>query len=115
MRKRFHLPLPLAERLREVRHDRGLTQMDLARICRMSYTTISQFETGARTPCLANLTKVAKALDVSIDYLVGRTDNRAAHLFPGEHLRSLGLDHRDLELLETIASRLVNGERPDPA
>lgn len=41
----------------------------------MGQNTISQYETGAREPCFKDLIAIADYFDVSIDYLVGRTDN----------------------------------------
>ena len=102
----------IRERLREVRMERGLSQTVLARNAGMPHTVISQFETGARSPGLLSLLRLAAELDVSLDYLTGRTDNRAAHLLSGGYLREGGLDERDLELLKTIAERLAVGGRP---
>ena len=36
--------------------------------------TISRYETGAREPGISDLIRIAGYFDVSIDYLVGRTD-----------------------------------------
>ena len=41
----------------------------------MGQNTISQYETGAREPSFKDLIAIADYFDVSIDYLVGRTDN----------------------------------------
>lgn len=37
--------------------------------------TMVQYKNGNRVPSIENLIKIADYLDVSIDYLVGRTDN----------------------------------------
>lgn len=79
----------------------------------MAHTVISQFETGARSPGLHSLLRLATALDVSLDYLTGRTDNRAAHLFSGGYLREGGLSEQDLELLKIIAERLATQGHSD--
>ncbi|MYE11882.1 MAG: helix-turn-helix transcriptional regulator [Gammaproteobacteria bacterium] len=95
------------ERLRAVRLERGLTQRQLADVCQLPHTAVSQFETGARTPGFSRLLRLAAALEVSIDYLAGRTDSRAAHLFSGGEFEALGLSEEDLELLQSIAQRLA--------
>lgn len=41
----------------------------------MSQNTISRYETGTREPSNDDLIAIADYFDVSIDYLVGRTDN----------------------------------------
>ena len=97
-------------RLRDVRLERGLTQRELADLCQLPHSAVSQFETGARTPGFTRLVKLATALDVSIDYLAGRTDRRTAHLFSGGEFTALGLSERDLELLRSIARRLAHGD-----
>jgi len=65
-----------AERLRTARVMRGLTQTQLACKIGRNKTTISHFESinEARQPCLGNLVKLADALDVSTDFLLGRTN-----------------------------------------
>ncbi len=61
-------------RLRNARDSRGLSQADLARKTGLQPAAISHFETGQRTPSFANLRKLSDALNVSIDYLLGRID-----------------------------------------
>lgn len=41
----------------------------------MSQTTISRYENGEREPSIADLIQIADYFDVSIDYLLERTDN----------------------------------------
>ena len=64
-----------AESLRLARKRRDLTVEALARICSMSQPNISHFESGRREPSLANLRKIAVALDVTADYLLGLTND----------------------------------------
>ena len=79
-------------------------------MCQLPHSAVSQFETGARAPGFAKLLKLAAALDVSLDYLAGRTDSRAAHLFSGDAFGVQGLSEGDLELLRQIAGRLAGGD-----
>lgn len=65
----------LAERLREVRRDRKMTQEYLAEKANVSRPNLAKFETGKSIPTLETLSKIADALDVSIDYLLGRTNS----------------------------------------
>lgn len=41
----------------------------------MSQNTISRYETGEREPSFAELIKIADYFNVSIDYILDRTDN----------------------------------------
>ena len=66
------------ERLRTAREKRGLSQGDLANRARFQASAISHFETGTRKPSFDNLRRLADALEVTTDYLLGRvTDDQA--------------------------------------
>ena len=68
-------PSTFGQRLREARRLRAWTQERLAKESRVPAAMVSHFETGARQRAsAANLVKLAKALSVSVDYLLGRTD-----------------------------------------
>lgn len=58
------------EALRTVREMRGLSQRELAAAVGVSQSAIAQIETGRTQPTLANLKKIAEALDVTICELV---------------------------------------------
>lgn len=51
-----------------------MSREDLAKKIDLSYSTVSKYETGVREPDLKTLGEISKALDVSIDYLMGITD-----------------------------------------
>ena len=53
---------------------RRMTQAEVATMAGMSSATISHFETGQREPGPANLVKLADALGVTTDFLLGRTE-----------------------------------------
>lgn len=61
------------ELLQQTRKMRELNQEELAKKAGLASTAISHFESGARKPSFDNLRKLADALEVSIDYLMGRT------------------------------------------
>ncbi|MBR5471896.1 MAG: helix-turn-helix transcriptional regulator [Oscillibacter sp.] len=62
-------------RLKELRKARYITQLKMALDLNMSQNTISRYETGEREPGLAELVKIADYLNVSVDYLLERTEN----------------------------------------
>lgn len=64
-----------AERLRLLRNQKNLKQSELGEIVGLTYTAISDIERGRRTTTIEKLVAIADYFDVSIDYLVGRTDN----------------------------------------
>ena len=64
-----------SERLRELRKSSSLTQPALAQIARISERAMRKFESGENLPNLAVLLPLADYFDVSLDYLVGRSDD----------------------------------------
>lgn len=62
-------------KLREIRKKFGISQLKLALDLNTNQNTISRYETGEREPGINELIKIADYFDVSIDYLLGRTDN----------------------------------------
>ena len=62
-------------RLRELRKARRITQVRLAMELNMSQNTVSRYENGEREPGIAELIKIADYFDVSVDYLLERTEN----------------------------------------
>ena len=64
-----------SQRLSAARKFRGLSQIDLARKTRLKQSAVSQFETGRRAPSFHNLLRLADALEVSADFLLGRSNS----------------------------------------
>ena len=61
-------------RLRTARAARKVSQSELARSANLQPSAVSHFETGTRKPSFDNLKRLADALRVTTDYLLGRTD-----------------------------------------
>lgn len=63
----------LSENIRRIRKKKSLSQEKLARLADISNNTLVKIEMGmAKEPTITTVTKIANALDVSIDELVGR-------------------------------------------
>lgn len=62
-------------RLKELRKQRGISQLKLAMDLSMNQNSISRYESGIREADYATLIKLADYFQVSIDYLLERTDN----------------------------------------
>ncbi len=62
-------------RLKEIRSIKGLTQKQVADALELSTVAIQNYENNRRKPTYDILISMADYFDVSIDYLVGRTDN----------------------------------------
>ena len=63
-------------RLRELRRERGITQLKLGLDLNMSQNTISRYETGTHEAGYAELCRIADYFGVTVDYLLERTDKR---------------------------------------
>ncbi len=61
-------------RIRELREDQDLTQAYMARLLNVTQRTYSRYETGEHVIPLELLCKIADFHNVSVDYLLGRTD-----------------------------------------
>ena len=63
-------------RLKELRLKKGLTQKELAQKLNMQNTAISKYELNQRKPDTETLLEISKFFNVSVDYLLGRTDKK---------------------------------------
>lgn len=68
------------ERLRKLRENRKLSQIDLAKIMNVSNGSISKWERGERQPDYDTLKKISNFFNVTTDYLVGQSDSRTTNV-----------------------------------
>ncbi len=66
----------LSERLKKCRKEKGLTQQQVAIFCDITEKAYQNYELMTREPKLEILIKIADFYKVSLDYLVGRTDEK---------------------------------------
>ena len=62
------------ERLKELREEKAIGQIELSEKLNVSKGIISLWENGLREPKLSNLIAIANFFDVTIDYLAGLSD-----------------------------------------
>ncbi len=99
-----------SKRLRTAREKRGLSQGELAKRAGLQASAISHFETGTRKPSFDNLRRLADALEVTTDFLLGRVTD--ANALAGadklhRHLDRLTSDDREIAegFLELLAEK----------
>lgn len=63
-----------AENLKELRREKEIGQVELAKYLQVSKGIISLWENDLREPSMSSLIAIAKYFDVSIDYLLGLKD-----------------------------------------
>ncbi|MFB5193174.1 helix-turn-helix domain-containing protein [Alicyclobacillus fastidiosus] len=67
--------MKFAERLTELRRNQGWTQEDVANLLGIARTTYAMYEQSRREPELKTICMLGDLYNVSIDYLLGRTDD----------------------------------------
>lgn len=75
-----------SERLRAARKSKRLSQTDLAKKADLLPSAVSHFENGRRSPSFNNLRKLADALGVTVDYLLGRAQEPKSQGLVAEQL-----------------------------
>lgn len=97
-------------RVKAARELRKLGQVQVAERANLPPTSISHFESGSRKPSFENLRRLARALGVTTDYLLGLADEpdvskSADPLY--RHGQSLSAEDRELAqgFLELLASK----------
>lgn len=88
------------ERLRELRKQKNLTQRQLADLIGVKNSIISFYEVGDRIPSPEVIIKLASALHVSADYLLG--------IEKEESIIITGLDENDIRLVRLLVDTLRN-------
>lgn len=65
----------IGERIKKARHLAGLSQKQLGDLIGKGISTISEWESGKRSPDVELIPEISKVLNVSMGYLIGMTDN----------------------------------------
>lgn len=112
-------PDVFAKRLRAARDLRGMNQGELARKAGLPASSIAHFESGGRKPSFDNLRRLATALNVTTDYLLGRVaePEQAAAADPlYRHVSQISDADRTLaaDFLEMLANRNKRRTEGDP-
>ena len=106
------------ERLRAAREARQLSQGALAERAGLQPSAVSHFETGTRKPSFDNLRRLADALRVSTDYLLGRAGAMMGSAASADrlyrHYSDLSAEYQDMAegFLEMLASKDKKAKGP---
>ncbi len=102
-----------AGNLRALRELRRYTQVELGSRARIAAASISHFETGQRGPSLDTLVKLANALEVSVDALLGRATVETTAQMDPVFLRASRADARTLDAVRRVTAALLAGQMPE--
>lgn len=95
-------------RIKELREELHITKAQVARDLNMAYTTYVNYEKEAREPNSEVLILVANYFNVSVDYLIGRTEFRSNHLNEVKDLKQSKLITNYNSLNEQGKTKLVD-------
>lgn len=99
--------LVFATRLNDLIDQQGLRQSDLSKMTGIATGTISGYRNGDKEPTITNLRKIAQALDVSADYLIGLSNVRSPDIDTQAICKKIGCSE---EVVENLTS-LYSGEK----
>ena len=105
------------KRLSYILTERGITQRKLAKMCRITESTICRYINGSITPKATEVVTIAKSLGVSTDYLLGMPESK--EMTVKELLRKLDILTNDTNLsleecinfyrAKTVVQRIYEG------
>jgi transcriptional regulator with XRE-family HTH domain len=96
--------MDFAQRIRELRKKKGMTQTELAKSLGKTLGTISTWETGKRKPEFETMDALCDYFDVNLGYLIGSSDDPTLYKPTQEELNELGLSEVEDELSEHAAN-----------
>lgn len=96
----------MREKLKQLRKEKNLSQVEMANILNVHQTAVSQWEQGRTTPDMQTLIKIADYFQVTVDYLLGKNSTTI------NSYNSLTVKEKDLikkyRLLDQHGQKAVN-------
>lgn len=86
--------------------ERGMKQADLCRISGVPRSLISEYISGKKSPTLGNAIAIASALNVTLDYLTGKTEK----IILSEKEKELVLAYRSHPEMQSAVDKLLGIE-----
>lgn len=96
----------LAERLKQLRAEKGMTQVQLAQMLGVSKGTVAMWETSKRKPSFEILSKLSDIFDRRMDYILGYSDDASSPQPTEEELDQLGSWAAEDSMRETVMQYL---------
>lgn len=98
----------IGERLQELRKDRRLSQKELAKKLNLSPYTISSYERNCSDPNDEDKIKIAKLLNVSLDYLLGLTNQCSSYYHDEDVILVSGLTAEEKQSVKDYRDFLLS-------
>lgn len=106
----------IAQRIKDLRLSKHLTQKELAQLLNVKPTTVSGWELGRNEPSIDTLKDLARIFGVSVDYMAGATesldeDKKSVDLEKDPVVLSYGgrpVSDEDMDIIKAILERHKN-------
>ncbi|MBO4126336.1 helix-turn-helix domain-containing protein [Streptococcus suis] len=92
----------LPQRLKELRLHHGLTQTQLGEKVGIKQNTFTNWENGKRTPSIEDIIKLSNIFNVSIDYLLGLSNEKSHYIDPSEENKRIRTEVALLEITDLL-------------
>ena len=102
----------IGSRIKATRRDKKLTLKELSEIAGISVSFLSDIENGRSNPSLDRTNDIAKALDVSVSFLLGEKNNSINTPEPSKEDKDL--TKRDLRKIEKDLEQMMEAIKKDP-
>ena len=98
--------LRTGEKIREIRMQRGYNQEQLAELANLNRVTIAKYESGKVEPGAQALDRIADALEVTVDELLGRKETVSTDPWDPEEMGAGDQDAQNVRILARGVSKL---------
>ena len=103
------------QRLMLLRHEHNVTQEELGEVLGVSKGSVSKYEKGTAKPTYKNLWELADYFNVSVDYLIGKSDAFQADPVDQEFINEVvslfdELDHEQKESMLEFLKKLKDSD-----
>ena len=95
-----------ADRLKEIRAEKGITQVQLAETMGVSKGTVAMWETGKREPNFETLNQLSGIFDKRIDYILGYSNDGSSPQMTEEDIEQLGVWETEEQFHEAMMAYL---------
>ena len=95
-----------AHRLKELRKEKNMTQVQLAELLGVSKGTVAMWEIGKREPNFETLNALSDIFDRRIDYILGSSNDASSPKIMEEDMEQLGIWEAEESFYETIMAYL---------
>lgn len=100
--------MTFGKRLRQLRENKQLSQLDLSKLLNIANSTLSLYEADKRFPEPEVLKRIADFFNVSIDYLLGRTDDPTPPIDDNVDTRGIKLTKKDEKDIAKDLEKIMN-------